>query len=198
MTGTNIDTTSVTSIHGVTNTIKLDQTGDKFSDSTQELVSIIAVSIIALYVICGLFILCIYCMKYIKNSKHNKNVQFMNGVNAIPDDINKNKENLYNDYDKDKVKDLESVSQNIECTYNGEIMKQQNDYSKSIPQPPSVNDEDCNMRMKENVDQEIIIKGEDEETDKGTGTGDNCNIGDDEFIVETKGIDQVFEKNQRS
>ena len=61
-------------------------------------------------------------------------------------------------------------------------------HPKIKPQPPSLNEENCDLRMKE-----IIIKGEDEETDKGTINGV---IGDDEFIVATKGNNSAIEGNK--
>ena len=64
------------------------------------------------------------------------------------------------------------------------------------PQSPPLNNEGCDMRIKEYVDEGIIIKGEDEETGKGTRSG--MMIDDDEFIVETKGCDSaaVTEENK--
>ena len=70
------------------------------------------------------------------------------------------------------------------------------DNSKIKPQLPSLNEETCDTRMKEYVDEGIIIKGEDEKTDKGTTSG--VMIGADEFIAETKGNHSaaVIEENK--
>ena len=57
-----------------------------------------------------------------------------------------------------------------------------------IPQPTSLNGEDCDIRMGEKcVDQEIIKEEQNEAMDEGAVTAE---IGDDEFIVddETKDI----------
>ena len=58
-----------------------------------------------------------------------------------------------------------------------------NDYPKSIQQAHQWNKEDCNRRRTEYVDEVITAEGEDGKTAKETG------IGEDEFIVETKGND---------
>ena len=57
--------------------------------------------------------------------------------------------------------------------------------SSSIPN----NKKDCDLRMTAYVHQEIIIKGTEQETDKGAGIANSDQIGNDEFIVETKGND---------
>ena len=64
-------------------------------------------------------------------------------------------------------------------------------HPQGIQQPPALNEEDFDMRMKQYIDDEIIVKGEDEETDKAIYTGDSDEIAitDDDFNVETKGND---------
>ena len=42
------------------------------------------------------------------------------------------------------------------------------DHPKINSQPSSFHKEECDMRMKDGVDEEIIINGDDGETDKGT------------------------------
>ena len=85
-------------MRGVTKTVNVDKTGDIFSNSTQELVFIIAISIAAICVICCCIICCDYFINHIKSSKEIDISQIMNKADAIPEGVNKNKRNMDDEY----------------------------------------------------------------------------------------------------
>ena len=85
-----------------TTTMKIDQTGNKSRNSTQELVLIIAISIVALIVISSGIVFCVYYLKHLKSTKQGRISQFMNGADAIPDNVDKNRVNVNKEFVKNK------------------------------------------------------------------------------------------------
>ena len=125
-----VNTTAAPSMRSVTKSMEVDQTRDIFSDSTQKLVLIIAISILAICSICCCIMFCDYYMNHRKFSKQIEIAKFMCEAHAIPENVKKEKGNLNHRYLKDNnqkqaieiVNEAEKSDKDEELYDNGNIV----------------------------------------------------------------------------